>query len=112
MRPEVPWIDRVPADIIREHVRMTLQPVDTPQADAAALAKTIEHIGSDRMLLFSTDYPHWQFDGDDALPDGLPQASIRRILIDNALETYPRLRDGAAMGDNAEATGTALTPSP
>jgi hypothetical protein len=101
MRPEVPWIDRVPAEIIREHVRVTLQPVDAPKGDAAALSKTLEHIGSDRMLLFSTDYPHWQFDGEDTLPDGLPEAAIRRILIDNALETYPRLQDGAAIGDNA-----------
>ena len=37
-----------------------------------ALPRTLEHIGSDRMLLFSTDYPHWHFDGDDVLPDGLP----------------------------------------
>ena len=35
------------------------------------LARTLEHIGSDDMLLFSTDYPHWHFDGEDVLPDGL-----------------------------------------
>jgi predicted TIM-barrel fold metal-dependent hydrolase len=91
MRPEVPWIDRPPAEVIREHVRVTLQPVDAPQGDATALHKIMDHIGSDRMLLFSTDYPHWQFDGEDVLPDGLPADTIRRVLIDNALETYPRL---------------------
>ena len=32
MRAEVPWIDRSPAEIIREHVRVTLQPVDAPPA--------------------------------------------------------------------------------
>ncbi len=71
VRAEVPWIDRPPAEIIREHVRLTLQPVDAPAGDAQKLLRTLEHIGSDRMLLFSTDYPHWQFDGDDVLPDGL-----------------------------------------
>jgi predicted TIM-barrel fold metal-dependent hydrolase len=91
MRPEVPWIDRPPAEVIREHVRVTLQPVDAPKGQATTLQKTMEHIGSDRMLLFSTDYPHWQFDGEDVLPDGLPADTIRRMLIDNALETYPRL---------------------
>jgi len=48
------------------------------------------------MLLFSTDYPHWQFDGDAVLPDGLSGETVQRILIDNPLETYPRLHDGGA----------------
>ena len=59
----------------RDHPRAcaaTLQPVDAPASDPKLLARTLEQIGSDRMLLFSTDYPHWQFDGDDVLPDGLP----------------------------------------
>jgi len=55
------------------------------------------------MLLFSTDYPHWHFDGEEVLPDGFPDAALRRLLIDNALETYPRLREEAGIGDNATA---------
>ncbi len=101
VRPEVPWIDRPPADVIREHVRVTLQPVDVPAGEAQILARTLEHIGSDRMLLFSTDYPHWHFDGEDVLPDGLSQETIRLLAIDNALDTFPRLREGAQMSDNA-----------
>ena len=108
VRAEVPWIDRPPAEIIREHVRLTLQPVDAPPDDPRQLARTLEHIGSDRMLLFSTDYPHWQFDGDDVLPDGLTDETVRRILIDNPLETYPRLRDGAQIGDNAASNKEAV----
>ena len=101
VRPEVPWIDRPPADVIREQVRVTLQPVDVPAGQAQILARTLEHIGSDRMLLFSTDYPHWHFDGEDVLPDGLSQETIRLLAIDNALDTFPRLREGAQMSDNA-----------
>jgi predicted TIM-barrel fold metal-dependent hydrolase len=52
------------------------------------------------MLLFSTDYPHWHFDGEDVLPDGLSQGTIRRLAIDNALDTFPRLREVAEMSDN------------
>jgi predicted TIM-barrel fold metal-dependent hydrolase len=100
VRPEVPWIDRPPADVIRDQVRVTLQPVDCPAGSPQTLARTLEHIGSDRMLLFSTDYPHWHFDGEDVLPDGLPEETIRRLAIDNALDTYPRLREGAQIGDN------------
>jgi hypothetical protein len=93
VRPEVPWIDARPSDIVREHVRFTLHPVDAPAGQPDILARTLEHVGSDALLLFSTDYPHWQFDGEDALPDGLPEATIRKVLIDNPLQTYARLRD-------------------
>src|SRR5215510_8827915 len=93
VRAEVPWIDRPPADIVREHVRFTLQPVDAPAREPERLLRTLEHIGSDRLLLFSSDYPHWQFDGDAVLPQGLPRDTIRKILIDNPREAYARLRD-------------------
>jgi uncharacterized protein len=89
----VPWVDRNPAEIVEEHVRLTLQPVDAPKEDPAILARILDHIGSDRLLLFSTDYPHWQFDGDEVLPDGLPDAMMQNLLVANALETYPRLRE-------------------
>jgi uncharacterized protein len=102
VRPEVPWIDRPPADILRERVRLTLQPVDAPRTDPQKLARTLAHIGSDDILLFSTDYPHWQFDGDDVLPEGMPEEAVRKLLIDNPLATYPRLREGAEMSDNRE----------
>jgi len=54
------------------------------------------HVRSDALILFSTDYPHWQFDGDDALPDGLSDVMLRKILVDNPLATYPRLRAAEA----------------
>jgi len=92
VRAEVPWVDRPPADIIREHVRFTLQPTDAPP-DPADLARVIEQIDSDRVLLFSTDYPHWQFDGEEAFPAGFPAGLRQKVLVDNPLETYPRLRE-------------------
>ncbi len=90
VRTEVPWIDRAPAEIVRDHVRFTLQPFDVPNGDV--LNRIIDHMQSDELIVFSTDYPHWQFDGEDALPDGLSDAMLRKILIDNPLATYPRLR--------------------
>lgn len=92
VRTDVPWLKAAPAEIIRDHIRLTIQPLDGA-ADAESLSRTIEHLGSDRMLLFSTDYPHWQFDGDEALPRQLPEPTPRRILVENPLETYPRLQE-------------------
>lgn len=92
MRAEVPWVDRAPTEIIRDHVRFTLQPSDAPP-DPSQMEQTIEQIGSDKFLLFSTDYPHWHFDGNAALPDGLPASLVQRMMVDNPLETYPRLKE-------------------
>ena len=90
VRPEVPWIDRVPREIVRDHVRLTLQPFDAPP-DATTVSRVIEHLGTDDILLFSTDYPHWHFDGTDVLPEGLPESTVRKLMIDNPLATYARL---------------------
>jgi len=90
LRIEVPWVERAPIEIVREHVRLTLQPFDAPPS-AEAVERLLEHLGSDDMLLFSSDYPHWQFDGDDALPDGFPEALTSRLLTGNPLDTYARM---------------------
>jgi predicted TIM-barrel fold metal-dependent hydrolase len=90
VRAEVPWLDRLPSDIVRDRIRLTAQPFDAPP-DAAALATLLEQLGSDDMLLFATDYPHWHYDGDESLPPGLSPALMRKILVDNPLATYPRL---------------------
>jgi predicted TIM-barrel fold metal-dependent hydrolase len=92
VRGEVPWVTQPPSHILREHVRLTVQPMDAP-ANPAQLEGIIDQLGSDDMLLFSTDYPHWQFDGDQAMPQGMPSRLRQRILLDNPLATFPRLRD-------------------
>ncbi len=95
LRMEIPWVDRAPMDIVRSNVRFSLQPVDGPP-DAASLARLIEHMQSDELLLFSTDYPHWQFDGTDAMPAGISPALARKIMIDNPRATYGRIKETVA----------------
>jgi predicted TIM-barrel fold metal-dependent hydrolase len=92
VRAEVPWVDRPPAEIMRDHLRFTLQPGDAPP-DPADMAVVLEQIGSENMLLFSTDYPHAQFDGTEAFPAGFPAALRARVLVDNPRDTYPRLQE-------------------
>ena len=91
VRVEVPWVEREPAAIIRDHVRLTMQPFDAPD-DAASVEDIIDQIGSDKMFLFASDYPHWQFEGDDPIPPHLPAHIIDRMCAENPLETFPRLK--------------------
>lgn len=90
VRNEVPWIDRDPIEMMRANVRLTLQPFDAPR-DAATVTRVIDQLGSDDLLLFSTDFPHWQFDGGDMLPPGLSESQVRKMLVDNPRATYRRL---------------------
>ncbi|MDH2343917.1 MULTISPECIES: amidohydrolase family protein [unclassified Bradyrhizobium] len=90
VRMETPWVDRAPLEIVRSNIRFSLQPFDAPPNEAT-LIRLFDHMQSDEMVLFSTDYPHWQFDGQDALPAGLTPDLVRKIMIDNPHATYPRL---------------------
>jgi uncharacterized protein len=88
VRREVPWVDRLPSEVIHEHIRLTIQPVDEPPTPEHLL-QIIEQIGSEELLLFSTDYPHWHFDKrEDALPTKLPSELERKILVENAQAVY------------------------
>jgi predicted TIM-barrel fold metal-dependent hydrolase len=95
VRAEVPWVDRSPCDIVREHVRLTIQPFDGPD-DPAVVARLVDQLQSDDMLLFSSDFPHWQFDGNEIMPAGIPESLHRKIRLDNPLATYGRLAQPAS----------------
>jgi predicted TIM-barrel fold metal-dependent hydrolase len=60
MRGEVPHVKRPPSEYIRTHFWFTTQPVEEPE-NPRHMIDLIDWIGEDR-LLFSTDYPHWDFD--------------------------------------------------
>ena len=89
-RTEIPWVDRSPSEIVRDNFRLTIQPFDAPDS-ADDVARIIDHLKSDDMLLFSSDFPHWQFDGDERIPKGIPAGLRRKILVENPLATYDRL---------------------
>ena len=89
IRMETPWVDRAPLEIVRSNIRFSLQPIDAPP-DPATLNRLFDHMQSDELLLFSTDYPHWQFDGEAVLPEGMSSDLVRKIMIDNPHATYGR----------------------
>ncbi len=97
LRDEAPRLQRLPSEVIREHVWLTTQPIDEPGSDAE-FAVMLDQIGMTDHIMFSTDYPHWDFDAPDrALPRSLSQDVRRAILHDNAHRCY-RLRAGETTG--------------
>jgi predicted TIM-barrel fold metal-dependent hydrolase len=88
LRRLVPWVKRPPSEYIREHVRLTIQPLDAPP-DAGHLRQIMEQLGSDDLLLFATDYPHAHAaDPEPTLFATLPEAAARKVRGENARAFY------------------------
>lgn len=84
---QVPGVRRRPSDALREQVRVTTQPLDEPEPQRALL-QLLEWMGADRMLMFSSDYPHYDYDDPGWVLPRLPKAERERILFENACELY------------------------
>jgi len=98
LRAEVPWVDRLPSEIMREHVRFTTQPLEHTNGHDALLWEMLAAVGAPDILCFSSDYPHWDFDPPDRLMARLPAAWREAIMHDNAAELFgPRLGLKAAV---------------
>jgi uncharacterized protein len=87
LRDEIPWVKRAPSEYLVDHVRFTTQPFPEP-ADPGQLRAVCEILHGERTLVFSSDYPHWDFDDPYRALDALPVETRRRICVDNARELY------------------------
>ncbi len=92
LRTEIPWVDRSPVEIVRTNIRLSLTPTDMPPR-ADMLMRILDHMQSDELLVFSTDYPHNHFDGSDPWPPGLSPELRHRIAVDNPRAAYRRLKE-------------------
>jgi predicted TIM-barrel fold metal-dependent hydrolase len=60
MCSEIPHVKRRPSEYLRENFWFTTQPIEEPEKPEH-LSEIIDWLGWDR-LIFSSDYPHWDFD--------------------------------------------------
>jgi len=93
LRWERPWVKKWPSEYVRQHMRFSTQPAyEAPTVEMLDQLLLMTHPES--MIMFSTDYPHW--DGDDPQVvyrqfGRLPGDLRDRIFSGNALETFSRL---------------------
>ncbi len=87
LRHQTPWVEKLPSEYVKEHIRFATQPMEEPdQPDA--LKHVINWMEGERTLMFATDYPHWDWDDPAMTLVGFPEETRRRIFSTNALETY------------------------
>jgi predicted TIM-barrel fold metal-dependent hydrolase len=86
LRRDIPWVNQPIHELFRERVRFTVAPIDAgpPQE----LAKIIEWLGSDDILMFATDYPHMHDDDLTVLLDVLGEDARRKLMSENARDLY------------------------
>ena len=87
LRDEVPWIKRLPSEYVFDHVRFTTQPLAEPRR-RPHLHALCEMVQAERTLMFSSDYPHWDFDDPTLALQSLPPEILQRVRVENALETF------------------------
>jgi predicted TIM-barrel fold metal-dependent hydrolase len=87
LRSECPWLTRRPSEIILEHFRLTTQPIEEPDNDAHLL-QVFAMMDAAHTLMFSSDYPHWDFDSPQQAFPRLPADLKRRIFSENARDLY------------------------
>jgi hypothetical protein len=83
LRDEVPHLRRAPSEYLRDHFWFTTQPVDEPPDPAwvGRLLEQLDEVGLSDHLMYSSDYPHWDFDSPDAIFSPRVMSADRRRAV-------------------------------
>lgn len=87
LRQEAPWLKRLPSEYVQDHIRLTTQPWPDPKQEDHML-QIFDMMDAEHVLMFASDYPHWDFDESTVLPKKLSETARKRILHDNAAEWF------------------------
>jgi predicted TIM-barrel fold metal-dependent hydrolase len=86
LRADTPWVRRLPSEYIKAHCYFTTQPIEEPP-DPDWLLQIFEMIDAKDILLYSSDYPHWDFDAMHVM-NRLPIEYRRKIFQENAEKLF------------------------
>lgn len=94
LRSEVPDLKLAPSEYLRRNVMFTTQPVEEAYDSRDAVIQVWEQLDAGRRLMFSSDYPHWDFDDPALSLPRMPRELKSRIMAETACELYglPRER--------------------
>jgi uncharacterized protein len=90
LRHETPWVKMLPSEYIRRNIRLGTQPIEEPDRPKD-LVTLIQMIKAEEMLVYCSDYPHWDGDDADRVFLHFPKEMRQKILFDNAKSTYGKL---------------------
>jgi predicted TIM-barrel fold metal-dependent hydrolase len=91
LRDEVSHLKRRPSEYMRDHFWYATQPAEEPERPEYldGVYRMFEESGFERQLMYSSDYPHWDFDAPtELMSPHHPMERRRRVLGENASRLY------------------------
>lgn len=87
-RPDIPWVQESTLELIRRHFKVTTSPSDGAE-QPGRLDSIVDRLGSDQMLVYSSDYPHQHHSAPRDIEKGTTDAALLdRIYRRNAYSLY------------------------
>jgi predicted TIM-barrel fold metal-dependent hydrolase len=87
LRQAMPWLERPPSENVRNHILLTTQAIEEPPR-AAELRAMFDMFDVERMVMFSSDFPHWDGDTPDFAARAFSAAARPRVMSETARELY------------------------
>lgn len=87
LREDSPWVKQMPSEYVRNHIRVSTQPLETLTSKQFRSLLDVYPFLED-VLLFATDYPHFDADDPFYITKRLPKEWMPKLLYKNSCETY------------------------
>ena len=87
LRREVPWLKRLPSEYFRDHVRVSTQPIEYSRKREETI-EVFRAMDGENVLMFSSDYPHWDADEPGYVASRFPADWHSGIFYQNARDFY------------------------
>lgn len=91
LRDEVGHLERKPSEYLLDHFWFSTQPLEEPEHPDQLddVFRIFEESGFGDKLMFSSDWPHWDYDSPyESVPESFPEDRRRKMLGQNASALY------------------------
>ncbi|MGI8913868.1 MAG: amidohydrolase family protein [Chloroflexota bacterium] len=87
LRDQTPWVQRLPSEYFRQHIRVGSQPM-LEAANNDQFFCLLDAMHAEETLVYASDWPHWDWDDPATTFPKLPERLPRRIFSENAREMF------------------------
>jgi predicted TIM-barrel fold metal-dependent hydrolase len=88
MREESSWVKRWPSEYLRDHLKLSTQPLEEGRTRQQLLDIFALVDGIEDMLCFSSDWPHWSADDPGYVARQIPESWRRKVMCENACDFF------------------------